>query len=809
MTAFLDSIVISNFRSLRGRVAIPLGAPVVLIHGANAVGKTSVISAIELVLTGAVSEFERADPDYVKNLVNKDSETAIIALKHGGKLAPLTMEITSEKITGPPLLNSADSQFFSERCYLGQATLARLLERYEVPIDSKHESALSKFVKDLLGVDRLDALIEGLYIAGDIRRVRSEIEGYRITEQSLEHAKDDLRATSERIDALRSSEDQQRYRLLDIIHDLTGLKIEAADLNSTSVKQYLNPSEDNRELDDIAAERSQLKSMLADWKSITASTSGRAKQEIESRASQTQRALTEWRSNDGRALAEIIEQMAESITNIPHPDVVEPTYAFSAAEAIINQELARHTTDLAQETAREERLHAVDLALLSATKRLEAIRNQLEVLQSNDDAQGEVLSSILHYIHSDVCPVCDRDYSEVSTEPLANHIVSKMNTLSEKAARFRTLSSERIETERRKADLERERQHLVAIALPGASRQSLAIKRDELVRWSEGLRRLRSAANKGTTLRQAAAEAARAQAQARKRDRHGAALRRALIDTARKLNQTPPSSAEMIAETISRLTSFVNDREETLHHRLSLRNLLSREWSRLVEIQNDKQDATRVLERNETKATELETLLTSAENHRTTARAVANAALRAKNVVVHRVFTNSLNRVWRDMFVRLAPDEPFIPRFVVPPVSWGELTIRLETVRRDGAVAGTPLAMLSTGNLNTAALTLFLALHMSVKGTVPLLILDDPVQSMDELHTVQLAALLRMISKRSTGQQIIVAVHERSLFDYLTFELAPSFEGDRLITVELDHDAEGNAFAESDYHEFEPETAVA
>jgi DNA repair protein SbcC/Rad50 len=56
---------------------------------------------------------------------------------------------------------------------------------------------------------------------------------------------------------------------------------------------------------------------------------------------------------------------------------------------------------------------------------------------------------------------------------------------------------------------------------------------------------------------------------------------------------------------------------------------------------------------------------------------------------------------------------------------------------------GTPGSMLSSGNLNTAALTLFLALHFSVSSRLPWLVLDDPVQSMDEVHIAQFAALIR------------------------------------------------------------------
>ena len=98
--------------------------------------------------------------------------------------------------------------------------------------------------------------------------------------------------------------------------------------------------------------------------------------------------------------------------------------------------------------------------------------------------------------------------------------------------------------------------------------------------------------------------------------------------------------------------------------------------------------------------------------------------------------------------------------------------------------------MLSAGNLNTAALTLFLALHLSVEVRLPWLLLDDPVQSMDEVHISQFAALLRTLSKEH-GRQILIAVHDRALFDYLSLELSPAFSGDELITIEISTSSNG------------------
>ena len=178
------------------------------------------------------------------------------------------------------------------------------------------------------------------------------------------------------------------------------------------------------------------------------------------------------------------------------------------------------------------------------------------------------------------------------------------------------------------------------------------------------------------------------------------------------------------------------------------------------------------------------------------AKKVSNAADRVRAGIVKKVFNTSLNKVWRDLFVRLAPSEQFVPQFQLPSQNGGRVEAVLETLHRSGKASGSPGAMLSQGNLNTAALTLFLALHLSVPSRFPWLVLDDPVQSMDDVHIAQFAALLRTLAK-GMGRQLIVAVHERALFDYLSLELSPSFPGDSLIAVEITKNFDGNAVAKA------------
>jgi len=150
-----------------------------------------------------------------------------------------------------------------------------------------------------------------------------------------------------------------------------------------------------------------------------------------------------------------------------------------------------------------------------------------------------------------------------------------------------------------------------------------------------------------------------------------------------------------------------------------------------------------------------------------------------------KVSSQELNDIWSDLFVRLAPDEQFVPAFAFPEGAARKLSVSLESRLRNGAIAGHPKSILSAGNLNTAALTLFLSLHLAVEPILPWLVIDDPVQSMDEIHTAQFAALVRSLTRQG-GRQVIIAVHERPLFEYLALELNPAYQDDRLITIELE-----------------------
>lgn len=248
--------------------------------------------------------------------------------------------------------------------------------------------------------------------------------------------------------------------------------------------------------------------------------------------------------------------------------------------------------------------------------------------------------------------------------------------------------------------------------------------------------------------------------------------------------------------------------EDTLTAKEAARKEANASLKQLKVLEVQKQSLTKTIEDNKRRLTRMTQLKVVADRRITQAKELSRRARDQRTAIVRRVFNESLNAIWRDLFVRLAPDEPFVPAFALPESDGGAVEAVLETLYRSGGKGGNPRAMLSAGNLNTAALTLFLALHLSVKPALPWLLIDDPVQSMDEVHIAQFAALLRTLSKQH-GRQIVVAVHEKPLFDYLALELSPAFQNDRLITIDIGRAADGKTVIDYEPQVWVPDQAVA
>lgn len=80
----LQTLTITNFRSIKGTIFIPLNAPIILLHGANGAGKTSVLFALELALTGDIAAMRRDDRNFLRHLVHDGASSATIGFSGPG-----------------------------------------------------------------------------------------------------------------------------------------------------------------------------------------------------------------------------------------------------------------------------------------------------------------------------------------------------------------------------------------------------------------------------------------------------------------------------------------------------------------------------------------------------------------------------------------------------------------------------------------------------------------------------------------------------------------------------------------------------
>lgn len=805
----LTSLTVTDFRSIRGSITVPLDAPVVLIHGQNGSGKTSLLSAIELALTGAIPSFARADSSYVQHLVHKDADTSAISLSAIGvpdTKASSDIKITRSAISGAPLLAGEPSRFYSERCFLAQSTLGKLLELYEDKDTRRSDSRLTKFVKDLLGLDHLDALIDGLHDAGDVRRFRSSVPAYAETRENIPIFNRNLDRL--RTDLSSCAEDERKS--LSAVRDaLPALDIDAGALKDISVLQTrLNNASEEDALQNIAGLRRQILAVGNQWTSISGGTTIDARAAAERAASATVAALETWRSGPGNALDQALQRASAFFPDQQQAAAHTTQGLHLAAVRAVDTELQRLDGLLKRAAEDDTKLATLSQDIERATARGAILDQQAAALAQDAGQIAKVLSDLVPHIHTDDCPVCGRDFGEISKTGLAAHVSARISELTERAGRLQAVSRERSQTSAALTDAQRQRDALNARRLDPKARDSAKTREAQLKELRQTLSELRAAATEGQKLATEAADASRTLTALQSRDLQRASISEILISLATNLEIDLPTELEAPTNVIARLRSKVEANEAELQARFRSRQAVLSHIRELDLVRARKASLAKDVTELEARIAGMTVRKDAADALIADAKDLAKSAREARTAIVRRVFNEALNAIWRSLFVRLAPEEPFVPAFALPGTVAGAVEAVLETHYRSGGKGGNPRAMLSAGNLNTAALTLFLALHLSVSPTLPWLVIDDPVQSMDEVHIAQFAALLRTLSK-AHNRQVIIAVHEKQLFDYLSLELSPAFASDRLITIELSRSADGQTLINYVPVIWEPDTAIA
>ncbi len=802
----LKSLYVKDFRSIDGEVNVSLDAPIVLIHGPNGSGKTSLLSAIELALTGGVPSLSRAEPDYLSFLPHKDRAFAEVRLEVGGAEGAsqtAAIRVTTNEVTGTPILSGDDARFFSERSYLAQSTLGRLLEIYQYA-DKKVDSPLTRFVKELLGLDRMEALIGGLHSAGNIARLKGPVPAYGVVRDALSATQkviNDLEAREYEASAsIQAQEAELRLRLAAIDPALL-------DLDRTELVRRLFEDPEEAALVELVRMRRELEVSEQSWGAAGQSGGVDSRSTAEASNKIARDDLDRWMADKGVLIDALLARAASFFADVSATAESSFGERSRLLAARISGDLHRvkQVLDAHEEATKEKN----DLArqLQEAQSRLARIDQEVGSAVEANEAIARTLSDLNAHIDGEICPVCDRDYAEVSSIPLAAHIAAKIATMVEQAGRLQALAQSRTTNQAEITRLDRALQAAAINLIDDKELTQLKIRAANLAEVQHQLHEAAAEMAEGDRQRGVANRAAQALLSLQTASHSAIVLRNNLKALAQSLGvsveDAPPTKA-----LLGTLRATVDQREAALSGRQQARRsaaaaidalaAAAAEHAEIVTSLATARDAMAVLARQKGDADAIIEV----------GKEITRKTREARSRVVRRVFNDELNAVWRDLFVRLAPEEPFIPAFAIPDASGADIEAVLETHHRRGGKGGNPRAILSAGNLNTAALTLFLALNLSVKAKLPWLVIDDPVQSMDEVHIAQFAALLRTLSKQMK-RQVIIAVHERSLFDYLALELSPAFDGDRLNVIELGRSAIGQTISRWDPKLYVADRAIA
>lgn len=806
MSVRLKSLVVEDFRSIRGRIQVPLDAPVILVHGPNGAGKTSFLSAIETALIGASPTLERVDPDYVAYLPHKDNPrgTAALSLTIGDAAAARTtdLSIADGVITGAGLLSADDGRFFTERCYLGQSTLGRLLEIYQHQDAKKTDSALTRFVKEILGLGALDALIEGLHPAGDVRRLKSAAPAYWSAREDVAALERSLSVQRSDLKTLDTQVAEAWAQISQMLAESGDAALLEGDAHLPSLNHLL--ARDEAELTALAQIRRDLSSAANQLRTAAAAQAGTDLVQAEALA---RTRLESWQTGLGASLQTTLAALTTDFPELASVDA-DVDGVRDAAERAVSEALQHLDQRLADDVQAAQREAELAEGIAQGRLRLAAIDAEIAETAGDTETLASALSRLEPHIHSDTCPVCQRDFAELGKGSLAAQLAGRIQALVETTGRLQALSRDRAATLTAVSRSESARQDLTARRIPADQQDQLKHRRVRLAEQQQKLQSLTQAAREGAQLRRDLADAARILVEGQSRQTAISGFHDLIAAYAEQLGVDDDDRGADLGMRIDRLMAIVAERDRLANARQAVRR---RALALDAETTPTAQRRDRLKAEIETLAERAERLIAQkmeADRRIETAKGLAARARSARTAIVRRVFNEELNMVWRELFIRLAPDEPFVPAFALPEDGAGAVEATLETHYRAGGLGGNPRTMLSAGNLNTAALTLFLALHFSVQETLPWLIIDDPVQSMDEVHIAQFAALLRTLAKQQ-GRQVVIAVHERTLFDYLSLELSPAFIDDRLITVELGRTPDGRTTAAWDIKTYEPDRAIA
>ena len=218
-------------------------------------------------------------------------------------------------------------------------------------------------------------------------------------------------------------------------------------------------------------------------------------------------ALAAWSKESGERLEKLLQTIQGVFPDV-RSSLTDAAAAHASATRAVRQERQR-LTGLADGDAADGRVLAeVQESLRQGAARISAIDKELADIGGANEELGQTLAAIAPHVQGENCPVCGRDFSEVSSQPLAVHLSEEVARLVAAAGRLQALVRDRTATARAVAEAQRREAELAARRLSQSRRDELKIEIARLAEWSNELDALAAAARAGAALHKRVAPAA-------------------------------------------------------------------------------------------------------------------------------------------------------------------------------------------------------------------------------------------------------------------------------------------------------------
>lgn len=469
-------LMLSDFRCIEGTHELPFDAPVVLIHGPNGTGKTSILSALELALTGGIRGMERQSDRYRAHLPFFGRSYATVRadvadyLQAGTPGVPLT--VNGARLEGTPALSEAAAKFYAERCYLDQASLGRLLDLY-LARSGNEQSALEQFVNELLGLEKLDAIRSGLGDALDFRLLKGLAAGVDEADREAKAAAIRLKEESARLVEARKEVASARVASRDAIAGLhPGTPDDMADRDLVG---FIRSALTEDATSSAAAGAVTIhQGLIALSGRISALAERPTMQRIQEARDALAAATTDqeaWEATEGvrvRAWETAIKVAGVNLRS-------EPRIAVEHAINLVAQDL----NDASGVHAQQESARTLLGAERAELNRLQA---RLADAHEHSSALVESLAALRTVVgDTNICPVCDRDFTETGAHSLLVHIDAKLDDLAKHGQELVALRDERDQLAAQVARTEVQYAQLTTRLLAPEQEQALRVRQATLI----------------------------------------------------------------------------------------------------------------------------------------------------------------------------------------------------------------------------------------------------------------------------------------------------------------------------------------